>query len=57
DSLAVVVIERLLDQIKMMKRQHVMALEHIKHAGKRKAPAYKEPVVEPKQARALVRRP
>ncbi|KAG6859385.1 hypothetical protein C0995_009078 [Termitomyces sp. Mi166 len=30
-----------------------MALEHIKHAGKRKAPAYEKPVVEPKWARAL----
>ncbi|KAG6897665.1 hypothetical protein C0995_010280 [Termitomyces sp. Mi166 len=30
-----------------------MALEHIEHAGKRKAPAYKKPVVEPKRAKAL----
>ncbi|KAG6883643.1 hypothetical protein C0995_011794 [Termitomyces sp. Mi166 len=41
----------------MMKRQHVTMLEHIEHAGKCKAPAYKEPIVEPKQARAPVRRP
>ncbi|KAG6893577.1 hypothetical protein C0995_016658 [Termitomyces sp. Mi166 len=41
----------------MMKRQHVTALEHIKRTGKCKAPAYKEPVVEPKQARAPVRQP
>ncbi|KAG6885813.1 hypothetical protein C0995_009035 [Termitomyces sp. Mi166 len=57
DSLAVVVIEGLLDQIKMIKRQRVMALEHIEHAGKCKSPVYEEPVVEPKQARALVRQP
>ncbi|KAG6886336.1 hypothetical protein C0995_008639 [Termitomyces sp. Mi166 len=57
DSLAIVVIEGLLDQIKMMKRQRITALEHIERTGKRKAPAYKEPVVEPKWARALVRRP
>ncbi|KAG6858715.1 hypothetical protein C0995_014535 [Termitomyces sp. Mi166 len=41
----------------MMKRQHITMLEHIEHAGKRKAPAYEEPMVEPKQARAPVRRP
>ncbi|KAG6869782.1 hypothetical protein C0995_000502, partial [Termitomyces sp. Mi166 len=57
NSLAAIVIEELLDQIKMMKRQHVMALDHIEHAGKHKAPAYEEPVVEPKQARAPMRRP
>ncbi|KAG6887013.1 hypothetical protein C0995_002394 [Termitomyces sp. Mi166 len=57
DSLAVVVIEGLLDQIKMMKRQHVMVLKHIEHTRKRKAPAYEEPVVEPKWARAPVRQP
>ncbi|KAG6895542.1 hypothetical protein C0995_012530 [Termitomyces sp. Mi166 len=57
DSLAVIVIEGLLNQIEMMKRQCIMVLEHIECAGKCKAPAYKEPVVEPKWARALVRRP
>ncbi|KAG6859468.1 hypothetical protein C0995_008247, partial [Termitomyces sp. Mi166 len=57
DSLAVVVIERLLDQIEIMKRHCITALEHIKHAGKRKALVYKEPVVEPKWARAPVRQP
>ncbi|KAG6871183.1 hypothetical protein C0995_007435 [Termitomyces sp. Mi166 len=41
----------------MMKRQHITALEHIERAEKRKASAYKEPVVEPKQARAPVRQP
>ncbi|KAG6881662.1 hypothetical protein C0995_001139, partial [Termitomyces sp. Mi166 len=46
DSLAVIVIEGLLDQIKMMKRQHITALEHIEHAEKCKAPVYEEPVVE-----------
>ncbi|KAG6870368.1 hypothetical protein C0995_013498 [Termitomyces sp. Mi166 len=57
DSLAVVVLEGLLDQIKMMKRQHVTALEHIKRAGKHKAPVYEEPMVEPKRARAPARQP
>ncbi|KAG6869620.1 hypothetical protein C0995_001731 [Termitomyces sp. Mi166 len=41
----------------MMKRQCVVALEHIEHAGKRKAPAYEELMVEPKQAKAPARRP
>ncbi|KAG6884354.1 hypothetical protein C0995_010496, partial [Termitomyces sp. Mi166 len=57
DSLAIIVIEGLLNQIEMMKRQRITALEHIEHAGKRKAPAYEELMVEPKQARAPVRRP
>ncbi|KAG6880659.1 hypothetical protein C0995_005122, partial [Termitomyces sp. Mi166 len=57
DSLAIVVLEGLLNQIEMMKRQRVVALEHIERAGKHKAPAYKEPMVEPKWARAPVRRP
>ncbi|KAG6888467.1 hypothetical protein C0995_008040 [Termitomyces sp. Mi166 len=40
-----------------MKRQHIVALEHIERAGKRKAPAYEEPMVEPKWARAPARQP
>ncbi|KAG6858109.1 hypothetical protein C0995_002534, partial [Termitomyces sp. Mi166 len=52
DSLAIVVLEGLLDQIEMMKRQRVIVLEHIECAGKRKAPAYEELMVEPKWARA-----
>ncbi|KAG6858823.1 hypothetical protein C0995_013636 [Termitomyces sp. Mi166 len=40
-----------------MKRQCITMLEHIEHAGKRKAPAYKELMVEPKQARAPARQP
>ncbi|KAG6887360.1 hypothetical protein C0995_015801 [Termitomyces sp. Mi166 len=55
NSLAVVVIEGLFNQIKIMKRQCIMVLEHIERAGKCKASAYKEPVMEPKQARAPVR--
>ncbi|KAG6858176.1 hypothetical protein C0995_002033, partial [Termitomyces sp. Mi166 len=57
DSLAVVILEGLLNQVKMMKRQRVTVLEHIEHAGKRKAPAYEEPMVEPKWARAPARQP
>ncbi|KAG6869246.1 hypothetical protein C0995_003962, partial [Termitomyces sp. Mi166 len=40
-----------------MKRQHIIALEHIEHTGKRKASVYEEPMVEPKQARAPARQP
>ncbi|KAG6870288.1 hypothetical protein C0995_014029, partial [Termitomyces sp. Mi166 len=57
DSLAIVVLEGLLDQIEMMKRQCITVLEHIECAGKRKAPAYEEPMVEPKWARAPARQP
>ncbi|KAG6881706.1 hypothetical protein C0995_001012, partial [Termitomyces sp. Mi166 len=57
DSLAIIVLEGLLNQIEMMKRQHVVALEHIERAGKHKAPVYKELMVEPKQARAPARQP
>ncbi|KAG6886370.1 hypothetical protein C0995_008301 [Termitomyces sp. Mi166 len=57
DSLAIVIVEGLLDQIEMMKRQHVTMLEHIERAGKHKAPAYEEWMVEPKWARAPARQP
>ncbi|KAG6898844.1 hypothetical protein C0995_008099 [Termitomyces sp. Mi166 len=57
DDLAVMVVEGLLNQIVLMKRQHMFALEHIEHIGKRKAPAFEELMVEPKQARALLQRP
>ncbi|KAG6870340.1 hypothetical protein C0995_013692 [Termitomyces sp. Mi166 len=57
DDLAIMVVEGLLDQIELMKRQHVSALEQIERIGKRKAPAFKEPMVEPKQARALLQCP
>ncbi|KAG6871127.1 hypothetical protein C0995_007920, partial [Termitomyces sp. Mi166 len=56
DSLAIVVFEGLLNQIEMIKRQHVTMLEHIEHTGKCKAPAYEE-MVEPKRARASARQP
>ncbi|KAG6886679.1 hypothetical protein C0992_002841 [Termitomyces sp. T32_za158] len=38
NSLAIIVMEGLLDQIKLMKRQHVSALEQIDRAAKRKLP-------------------
>ncbi|KAG6886507.1 hypothetical protein C0995_007331 [Termitomyces sp. Mi166 len=57
DDLAVMVVEGLLDQIELMKRQHISALEQIEHVGKCKAPAFEELMVEPKQARALSQRP
>ncbi|KAG6870490.1 hypothetical protein C0995_012662, partial [Termitomyces sp. Mi166 len=57
DSLAIVVLEGLLNQIEMMKRQCIIALEHIERTGKCKAPAYEELMVEPKQARAPARQP
>ncbi|KAG6881964.1 hypothetical protein C0995_016459 [Termitomyces sp. Mi166 len=49
DDLAIMVVEGLLDQIKLMRRQHVSALEQIERIGKRKA--------QPKQARAPLQHP
>ncbi|KAG6870868.1 hypothetical protein C0995_009999, partial [Termitomyces sp. Mi166 len=57
DDLAVMVVEGLLDQIKLMKRQRMSALEQIEHVGKRKAPMFEELMVEPKQARAPSQHP
>ncbi|KAG6859674.1 hypothetical protein C0995_005846 [Termitomyces sp. Mi166 len=57
DDLAIMVVEGLLDQIELMKRQCMSMLEQIEHVGKRKAPTFKEPMVEPKQARAPSQRP
>ncbi|KAG6897528.1 hypothetical protein C0995_010355 [Termitomyces sp. Mi166 len=56
DDLAVMVVEGLLDQIKLMRRQHISMLEQIECVGKCKAPAFKKPIVEPKWARALPQR-
>ncbi|KAG6893967.1 hypothetical protein C0995_015492 [Termitomyces sp. Mi166 len=56
DDLAIMVVEGLLDQIKLMRRQHISVLEQIERVGKCKAPTFKEPMVEPKQARALLQR-
>ncbi|KAG6893053.1 hypothetical protein C0995_001732 [Termitomyces sp. Mi166 len=52
DDLAVMVVEGLLDQIELMRRQHVSVLEQIERIGKCKAPMFEELMVEPKQARA-----
>ncbi|KAG6869194.1 hypothetical protein C0995_003964 [Termitomyces sp. Mi166 len=57
DDLAVMVVEGLLDQIELMKRQCVSTLEQIEHVGKCKAPAFEKPMVEPKQARAPLQHP
>ncbi|KAG6858667.1 hypothetical protein C0995_000255 [Termitomyces sp. Mi166 len=57
DDLAVMVVEGLLDQIKLMKRQRISALEQIECIGKRKAPAFEELMVEPKRARAPSQHP
>ncbi|KAG6869975.1 hypothetical protein C0995_015885 [Termitomyces sp. Mi166 len=57
DDLAIMVVEGLLDQIKLMRRQCVSMLEQIECVGKRKAPAFEELMVEPKQARALSQHP
>ncbi|KAG6885621.1 hypothetical protein C0995_009199 [Termitomyces sp. Mi166 len=57
DDLAIMVVEGLLDQIKLMRRQHISMLEQIERVGKRKAPVFEEPMVEPKQARAPSQRP
>ncbi|KAG6884444.1 hypothetical protein C0995_010304 [Termitomyces sp. Mi166 len=57
NDLAVMVVEGLLDQIELMKRQRMSTLEQIEHVGKCKAPAFEEPMVEPKQARAPLQHP
>ncbi|KAG6886407.1 hypothetical protein C0995_008136, partial [Termitomyces sp. Mi166 len=57
DDLAIMVVEGLLNQIELLRRQHVTALEQIERVGKHKAPMFKEPMVEPKQARALSQHP
>ncbi|KAG6859603.1 hypothetical protein C0995_006765, partial [Termitomyces sp. Mi166 len=57
DDLAIMVVEGLLDQIKLMKRQCVSVLEQIERVGKRKAPTFEEPMVEPKWAKAPSQHP
>ncbi|KAG6884329.1 hypothetical protein C0995_010524 [Termitomyces sp. Mi166 len=57
DDLAVMVVEGLLNQIELMRRQCVSTLEQIECVGKCKAPTFKEPMVEPKQARAPLQCP
>ncbi|KAG6881904.1 hypothetical protein C0995_016723 [Termitomyces sp. Mi166 len=57
DDLAVMVVEGLLDQIELMRRQCMTTLKQIECVGKRKAPTFEEPMVEPKQARAPSQRP
>ncbi|KAG6870237.1 hypothetical protein C0995_014393 [Termitomyces sp. Mi166 len=57
DDLAVMVVEGLLNQIELLRRQHVTALEEIECVGKRKAPIFKELMVEPKRARAPSQHP
>ncbi|KAG6882590.1 hypothetical protein C0995_014343 [Termitomyces sp. Mi166 len=57
DDLAIMVMEGLLDQIELMRRQRISMLEQIECIGKRKAPAFEEPMVEPKQARAPSQHP
>ncbi|KAG6898630.1 hypothetical protein C0995_009062 [Termitomyces sp. Mi166 len=52
DDLAIMVVEGLLDQIELMRRQCISVLEQIERVGKCKAPTFEEPMVEPKQARA-----
>ncbi|KAG6863172.1 hypothetical protein C0993_012630, partial [Termitomyces sp. T159_Od127] len=51
DDLAVMVMEGLLDQIKLMRRQRVTALEQINHAAKHKLPVHEGSSVEPKRAK------
>ncbi|KAG6893531.1 hypothetical protein C0995_000244 [Termitomyces sp. Mi166 len=57
DDLAIMVVEGLLDQIELMRRQHISVLEQIERVGKRKAPTFKELMVEPKWARAPSQHP
>ncbi|KAG6865918.1 hypothetical protein C0993_007773, partial [Termitomyces sp. T159_Od127] len=44
DNLAVIVMEELLNQIKLMQKQHVSALKQIDHATKRKLSSPKETI-------------
>ncbi|KAG6867308.1 hypothetical protein C0995_005188, partial [Termitomyces sp. Mi166 len=57
DDLAIMVVEGLLDQIKLMRRQHISVLEQIECVGKHKAPTFEELMVEPKWARAPLQCP
>ncbi|KAG6893238.1 hypothetical protein C0992_010783, partial [Termitomyces sp. T32_za158] len=57
DNLAVMVMEGLLDQIELMRRQRITALEQIERAAKRKLTGYEGPSVEPKRARPQPPRP
>ncbi|KAG6898530.1 hypothetical protein C0995_009388 [Termitomyces sp. Mi166 len=57
DDLAMMVVEGLLNQIELMRRQSITTLEQIECVGKCKAPMFKEPMVEPKRARALSQHP
>ncbi|KAG6874436.1 hypothetical protein C0993_000580 [Termitomyces sp. T159_Od127] len=57
DDLAVMVIEGLLDQIELMRRQRVTTLEQIDHAAKRKLPIHEGSSVEPKRAKPQPPRP
>ncbi|KAG6858493.1 hypothetical protein C0995_016210 [Termitomyces sp. Mi166 len=57
NDLAIMVVEGLLNQIELMRRQHISVLEQIEHVGKCKAPMFEEPMVEPKRAKAPSQRP
>ncbi|KAG6875739.1 hypothetical protein C0992_002592 [Termitomyces sp. T32_za158] len=57
DNLAVMVMEGLLDQIELMRRQRITALEQIERAAKRKLPIHKGSSMEPKRARPPPPRP
>ncbi|KAG6894757.1 hypothetical protein C0995_013748 [Termitomyces sp. Mi166 len=57
DDLAIMVVEGLLNQIELMRRQHISVLEQIECIGKHKAPMFEELMVEPKRARAPSQRP
>ncbi|KAG6887619.1 hypothetical protein C0992_011467 [Termitomyces sp. T32_za158] len=57
DNLAVMVMEGLLDQIELMRRQRVMVLEQIECAAKCKLPVHEGLSMEPKQARPPPPRP
>ena len=51
DSLAMMVMEGLLDQIELMKRQRIAALEQIERTSKRKVSTFEEPTAEVKRAK------
>ncbi|KAG6883413.1 hypothetical protein C0993_006333 [Termitomyces sp. T159_Od127] len=57
DNLAVMVMEGLLNQIKLMWRQRILVLEQIDHAVKRKLSSSEETVGKPKRTQQQLLRP
>ncbi|KAG6882378.1 hypothetical protein C0992_011858 [Termitomyces sp. T32_za158] len=54
DTLAVMVMEGLLNQIKLMRRQRISALKQIQHAAKHKLPSQEGASTEPRRVKPLL---